>query len=233
MTPHWFDVFVALFLLASAVWSYFRGFIKEVFSIASIAAGVFAGSMYHEKAAPWFEIITGDEFYRRLAAFVTLFVLAAAAVAFIGSLIRRVLHVSWAINFADSVAGVFLGVLKGFLILVIITLPLALAPTLNKEVVRGSRSAPLLAEAGRRIIEITAPGLAPEARKSEKSDPDTAAVKRYMEALKEKAAVIGGKLGLDDKKSGRGDKITEEDKKELDKLIERLNKNADSETGRE
>lgn len=233
MTPHWFDIFTVFFLLASAVWSYFRGFIKEVFSIASITAGALAGSMYHGKAAPWLGAVTDDEFYQKLAAFIGIFILAAAAVAFIGSLIRRVLHLSWAINFADSVAGVLLGVLKGVLILVIITLPLALAPSLNEDVMKNSKSAPLLAAAGEWIIGIAAPDLALGRDKRDKTGPGAADVKRYMETLGKKAAAVGEKLGLGGNGGEGGDKIAEKEKKELDKLIERLDKNEDRETGRE
>ncbi|MBI5814433.1 MAG: CvpA family protein [Nitrospinae bacterium] len=160
MLIHWFDLFAVFFLAASAAWSYFRGFAKEVFSILAIVAGAWIAATYYPKAAPVFRAMLGDRIISDISAFLALFFLAVIIIVVTGILVRRMLKVSATLTAVDKIAGAALGVVKGALILAIITYPLALIPELKDEVAKGSVAAPILAQMAGMIMDRIAPGLA-------------------------------------------------------------------------
>ncbi|HEB72765.1 MAG TPA: CvpA family protein, partial [Nitrospirae bacterium] len=66
---HWFDIFAVTFLLISAVWSCYRGFVREIFSLVSLIAGYVTASMFSGAIAPYFKIIVDQKHYQEMASF--------------------------------------------------------------------------------------------------------------------------------------------------------------------
>ena len=233
----WFDLFVAFFLLASAVWSYLRGFIREVFSLASLVGGAYVGFKYYGKTAPLFAKLIQDKTFQEIAAFTLLFVLTAIAVSLTGMLVRRILHLSHALNTIDRIAGLGVGIIKGALILTIITYPLILIPGLQDELAKGSRTAPALIGMSWAIMEKVSPDLAKSLDRAAQKAGDVKdraeQAERYrkkLDELEKGASSLKEKLGIDkdagkNKKGKEDDKISERDREQLDKLIEKLDKN--------
>lgn len=230
----WFDLFAAFFVLASMLWSFFRGFTREVFSIAAIVGGVVVAVHCYDNLSPLLAPQIKERTPREIAAFAIIFVMTAIAIALTGVLVRRILHLSHALNMADRFAGMCMGLVKGVLILMIIVYPLALAPDLLGELAPGSRAAPLLIGMGRAMMDKVAPDLAAGVEKAAKeaagAEDSAVEVERYMKDIQklekklgEGAASIKGKLGMDkERKNGDGNNITEKDREELEKLIEKL-----------
>ncbi|MBI4667275.1 MAG: CvpA family protein [Nitrospinae bacterium] len=160
MSIHWFDIFVAVFLTASMVWSFFRGFAREAFSLFSVVAGYFMASRYYPGATPLFAKFFGEGTLADIAAFAALFFLTVTLVVVTGIFVRRVLHISSALSVVDKTAGAGLGLVKGCLILAIIVYPLALVPALKEEMAEGSVAAPVLINLGRLGMAKLAPNLA-------------------------------------------------------------------------
>ncbi|VAX19286.1 hypothetical protein MNBD_NITROSPINAE02-1869 [hydrothermal vent metagenome] len=240
---HWFDLFVIFFLLASAIWSFFRGFGKEVFSILSIALGYLLASRYFVEGAPLFESFIPDRPLREMAAFTALFFFTILAVIIVGIIVRRALNIHHTISRLDKFAGFGIGIVKGGLILCIIAYPLALVPGLQEDLTKGSKAAPALIGISGAILAKFAPGLTSSVEsftgntKSLEERKDT--IKKYRKtidnigekiekgakAVKDKVEDLSG--GLDDTSNKKKTKIapdeilpSEKDRKELDTIID-------------
>ena len=234
---HWFDLFTAFFLFASAVWSFYRGFTREIFSVASLVGGGWVGFRYYDRVSPWFSGVVPDETLQEILAFALLFVLTAIAIALTGILVRRILHLSHALNKIDRIAGIGVGIVKGALILAILALPAGMIPELGDGFVEGSKAAPAFIGMSMALVDKMAPELARSARaaaeKGGRARKKIEEAERYREKIKELEKKAGGlreKLGLGsgNEKSRKGngeDKITEQDKTQLDELIKKMDKN--------
>lgn len=240
---HWFDLFVVFFLLASAIWSYFRGFSKEVFSILSIVAGWFVASTYYVKFQYLFEILTPDKAVREMLSFVLLFFVTILLVVIVGIFVRKGLRIHHAISAADRVAGALMGLLKGSIILAILAYPLGLIPGLSDEFTKGSKTAPALIGLSGALLEKFAPSLSISIKKSagnSRSYKDGLdALKKYkkqMEKLGTTLKKTTGKLvnkltgeeetekkpaNRVEKSDESADNINESDKQELEALIKK------------
>ncbi len=157
---HWFDIFVLLFLLFTAFFSYRNGFIKEVFSILSLVAGYLVASIFHSEFTHLFESISKEQPLREAASFISVFIVVVIAVVIAGIYIRRVLRLSDTLSAADRIAGAGIGVVKGFAILAVLAYPLALLPGINFDLTKGSITGPLIASLSNEIVEKLAPSLA-------------------------------------------------------------------------
>lgn len=241
---HWFDIFVVLFVLASAGWSCFRGFIREAFSLVSLIIGYVAASMFSTTLAPYFKAFIDQRHYQEMASFLLLFIVSVIIVNVIGLLIRKSLHISGAFGLADRIAGVGAGVAKGTLILALLVYPLAFIPSLQKELAGKSRVAPKLVEISEYIMVSLAPGFAStiakgggESKSFKEREKAAAKYRKQIQdvqtGIKDKAKQIKNRFGLaigsDSKAVGEPEnkarpegEINESDRKELDNLINKL-----------
>lgn len=239
---HWFDLFVIFFLLASAIWSFFRGFGKEVFSILSIVLGYLLASHYYVACASLFESFMPDRPLREMASFAALFFFTILAVIIVGIFVRRMLNIHHTLSKLDKFAGLGVGLVKGGLILCVIAYPLALVPGLQEDLTKGSKAAPALIGISGAILAKFAPGLSSSVdditgnAKTLKERNET--IKKYRETIDKIGDNIGkGAEAVIEKVedlSGGGDgsskkKVktevdenlpSENDRKELDSIID-------------
>jgi len=238
---HWFDIFIAVFLAASGFWSYFRGFVKEAFALGSLVAGYLAASWLYLPVSEHFKVIGGGKLLHEAAGFVSIFILAAVMVELAGALFRRALNLSGPLGAADRIGGVALGLVKGVLLLAIFAYPVAMIPGPAKAYVQGSKTFYPLAGAGGALMEAMAPGLVTRlekagdsAAKDKKNSEDVKEYRKKFRELRENVAgearKLGEKLGMEEgdrakkrnsKEEKKTDDITESDRKELDKLLEK------------
>lgn len=243
---HWFDIFVVALLLISAAWSCYRGFVRETFSLVSLVAGYIVASRFSSGLAPFYEIVFEHKKYQEIASFAVLFILSAIIINVIGIYARRALNISRAFGAVDRMVGVGVGLAKGTLILAFLVYPLALFPGLRKDFTKESKTIPELVEISGFIMGALAPRFAVSVEKADKksklksSKERARTVERYRKKLdrmkaelKNKAEYFTDKLGLNttgDKEPAGGpdenqrphNEITETDRKELDKLIDKL-----------
>ena len=133
---HWFDLFVVFFLFTSAIWSYFRGFAKEVFSVSALVIGYFAASRLYKPVAPMFESLHPEQTVQEISAFLSLFFGAIVLVVILSSYMRRILKVSDVLTSVDKVAGFAVGIFKGGLILSLLAYPFSLAPGMTDDALK-------------------------------------------------------------------------------------------------
>lgn len=239
---HWFDIFAVALVFASAVWSWFRGFVREAFTLFSLIGGYVAAVAFHEPLARFLAPYVGNGKYETVLSFAVIFIAVVMTVTVIGVYARRALHLSEAFGRADRVAGAGAGVFKGAVALAIIVYPLALFPGVQKDFTQGSVLAREIIELGDYMAERLTPGLAKEVRganlrsssfrKRELSvDKAKKALGRIGENIKANARElkqkIAGNGGADDKEpkedGGKtGDDITDKDRNALNKLLDKL-----------
>jgi membrane protein required for colicin V production len=247
----WFDIFTVFFLLASAIWSYHRGFFREAFSLLAIVAGFWVASRYYAQATPFFKEWIAEKLLADAAAFVSLFILTAILISVTGALVRRILRISAAMSFVDRVAGGGMGMAKGTLILAVVTYPLALIPGLKDDLVKGSVAAPILMGISKMALEKLAPGLVHDLDKAakktlemkdrakkisesvkepaknreaeEKKEPEPVKTPAPEKAAGKEAKPAKTTLGKSPAANGK-DQLSDRDRKDLDRLLDKLEK---------
>lgn len=234
---HWFDLFVAFFLFASAFWSYFRGFTKEAFSVVALVAGYLAASKYYQNVTPAFEDVVAEPALRQIAAFLSLFFVAVILVVIVSIYARRLLKISEVLSTADRLAGFILGIMKGGLILALMAYPFSLAPGVKEEVLKGSITASILIGLSGELLGKVAPSFASDIDKAGDSahglKKEADKIGRYSKKLEEigksiekiKDKVMAETTDTTDKseaKNGDKDIISDGDRSEMDELLKRV-----------
>lgn len=230
---HWFDLFVGFFLFASAIWSYFRGFAREVISVSSLIAGYFVASRFYEVMSGFLEPLIKDKILLDISSFALLFFITVILTIIVGASLRRVLTSSKTLHSVDRVAGITVGLVKGVFILALIAYPLSLLPGTKKELMEKSVTAPYIIAASSVLIERFTPGLAKSINDSgyagnkQKKVMDQLRdnIKKLESGAKSKADVIretvNSVLGNGIEKNG----ITEKDQEKMDELLKRVDSN--------
>jgi len=108
--------FIILFIIfISGLYSFFRGFIREVFSILSLVLGfLLAVKFYH---VPAYQLLSwlNNLMLRNLIGFIFIFIGVSLLITLIGTIVRRVFTLC-KLGALDRVLGVLLGLLKGIFI---------------------------------------------------------------------------------------------------------------------
>jgi membrane protein required for colicin V production len=113
------DFIILSIIFISVLYSFFRGFIREVFSILSLVLGLLlAGKFYHvpaQQLSSW----VNDLITRNIIGFIFIFIGVGLVITLIGIIIRRVFKLC-KLGALDRVLGVLLGLLKGIFICMVI-----------------------------------------------------------------------------------------------------------------
>ncbi len=106
------DLVILLIVAVFSLWSFFRGAIKELFSLLALFAGYVAavryGWMIAEKVVFW----TGDASWVRYGGYAVVFIVVWLGVNLIGALVSRLVRSS-AVGLSDRIGGGILGGVKG------------------------------------------------------------------------------------------------------------------------
>lgn len=148
-----FDIFLAIFLFFSLIYSIFKGMIREIFSLLSLAAGYVVAVRYQGVAGDLLEKYIANETVARLTGFGLLFMFAGAAVSVLGYFAKKVIHTSEAFAGVDRLGGGVFGVVKGVFIMILMMFPLQMYPDVYGKLTRGSIFAPHLRDLSNKLVE--------------------------------------------------------------------------------
>ncbi|OQY00486.1 MAG: hypothetical protein B6I26_07915 [Desulfobacteraceae bacterium 4572_130] len=110
------DIIIIVIILFCIIRGFFRGFIKEISSIAGIFIGFYGAYSYYNILSSYLEIWITNYIYRNFISFLIIFCVLLIAVNFIGILIRyfsKLMLLGW----IGRLCGMCLGALKGLIII--------------------------------------------------------------------------------------------------------------------
>jgi len=139
-----FDIVVFSILGLSFILSLFKGFIKEIFSLFSILGGYLMATNYQIAFSQIvFETISSKPI-AKLIAFVSIYILTAIVISLMGRVFRSMLVSTTKLSLFDRLIGGFLGLIKGVVIVLALTLPISFFPNIYQNLTKDSQSAPYL-----------------------------------------------------------------------------------------
>ncbi|QPJ63344.1 MAG: hypothetical protein G3M70_16250 [Candidatus Nitronauta litoralis] len=222
-----FDTIVVLVLSVSLIYSLFRGMIKEVFSLLSIAVGYLVAIKYNHEAAIELKGFIDSEPIARAVGFVGLYLVFSMAVSLIGFLVKKLLHKSDTLSGMDRIIGGGIGLLKAAALLAMVIVPLQWFPDFYGDITRDSVTAPYLEKTTvevKRLLNVDDEFFERNLNKVKRLKeemPDIEKMKKMndqFEKLKKQAEELGVS------KSEPQDKHSQEDQKKLDDLIRSVTK---------
>ena len=142
-----FDIVVFSILGLSVVFSLFKGFLKEIFSLFSILGGYLMATNYQVAFSEIiFETISSKPI-GKLIAFVTIYIFTAIIISLMGRVFRSMVMSTAKLSMFDRLIGGFLGMIKGIVIVLAIILPISFFPNIYQKLTNNSQSAPYLEKA--------------------------------------------------------------------------------------
>jgi membrane protein required for colicin V production len=146
-----FDAGIAVIVGFCVIRGFFRGFIREVFSLIGLAAGFYGACIYYRDVAEAMSRWIPRFPYTQISGFILIFIGAYIAVALLGIGIKYLLGIVF-LAWVDRFCGVIFGAVKGILIVSILLLVSAkflpgLAPMMQS-----SRLAPKVAAISEKIV---------------------------------------------------------------------------------
>lgn len=127
-----FDIVSLIILLIMAIRVAFRGFIAEIMSMASVIAGIIIAVVFTHPVSMLLQEYIGDSFWNKVIAFLGLFLISYLLIKiFENSLNTLVEKVQ--LEKLDQALGFFLGLLEGFLLIVILVFILKAQPVVSIE----------------------------------------------------------------------------------------------------
>lgn len=218
---HWFDISVIVLLVLSTLYSLIRGLIKEVFSLGALIIAFILAHRYYSLISIRISGFIPNDVIADLLSFGFIFIFSALIINQIGNLTRKLLHSAKTLSFMDRLAGSFIGLIKGLLIVAVIMIPISIIPYAKKEMLSDSKLVPLFLKYSRMLskISLSDPNILENWKYKMKLFEMKEKLKLGIDALKGSLEYKGGKKGKD--KNSIFDNITEEDKKKLKELIDK------------
>lgn len=143
------DWLLVLVLAWSTILALVRGLIRELFSLAGLAAGVLLASWYYRPVASWLEQWISSAPAAKTAAFLSIALSVGVAAGLLGRLFRRTAK-TIGLGWFDRLAGGLFGFLRGCLMITAVMLAIvAFAPSFSA--LRTSRLAPYFLDAAHGI----------------------------------------------------------------------------------
>lgn len=151
--PNWIDLVISGFILASVLYSLFRGMIREVFSIVALVAGYFCASRFYSSAAPQLESLIGQKLVSQILSFMLLYFVAAFVVILSGKLMVRLLWSSHEISVMDRFLGGLIGLAKGAFVVSLLLIPIGFIPAIRNDISSRSVLAPYFLEGSKFLTQ--------------------------------------------------------------------------------
>ncbi|MBN4079712.1 CvpA family protein [bacterium AH-315-C08] len=180
-----FDIVVYSVLGLSVIFSLFKGFVKEVFSLLSYLGGYLMASKYQGVFSQLLMESIPSKPIAKLIAFAGIYIMTAIIISLMGRVARGFIMSATKLSGFDRLAGGFVGFGRGVMIVVAITFPLQYFPEVSKKLMKDSQTAPHLAKV------LTFVSQNPEALNIRKklTDFDMGGMKEKFEELKSMKAM--------------------------------------------
>lgn len=217
---YWFDIGAALFLLAIVVHSAFRGLVKESVVLAAWIAAYFGSVALKPLIAPLFKPLLKTGILSDLVSFFFAFILIYAAVRVAGIFILKKLGGKKIPSTFNHAAGAAVGSVKWLFYMAILLSPLDMYPDLKKGLVKQSFAADSVITFSKKV----ASSMGGEVTKipQELTDGLKRATDSVQKRVKEQTKGAGETI-TKGKPVETLEELTEEDKKQMDNLIKKLN----------
>ena len=116
---NWVDIVVLIVVGVSAIFGLWRGFVREVLSVAAWVAAIVVARLYAPHLEPMFTSLTDSDTARYVLAFATLCVLTLIVGAIINNFMVRLVSMA-GLQLTDRLLGAVFGVARGVIIMAII-----------------------------------------------------------------------------------------------------------------
>lgn len=116
-----FDYVVIAIVVLSAIFGYFRGFVREIFSLLTYVAAAFGTLRFGPYILPYAYDIFENYYASYVATYVLLFILLLILVGFINRFISSMISYT-GLGGADSFVGLLFGVLRGLAIVILLVI---------------------------------------------------------------------------------------------------------------
>ncbi|MFQ5673328.1 MAG: CvpA family protein [Nitrospinales bacterium] len=225
-----FDTVVLLLLGASLIYSFFKGMVREIFSLMAYAFGYFLALKFHETLAVHVSGFVANKLLAGIISFGLIFMTTSIAIKLMGKWVQNLMHSAGGISGFDKVMGGALGVLKGLFIVGIVMIPLEFFPDIDKKVSSGSVLAPYLKQVSSLLRQNMFSVEALEKKPADVKSEDKKELPSSVKDVKEKLSILKKfqnlPQGIKDKVGGLissngppQDEHPEKSKKELEKLL--------------
>jgi membrane protein required for colicin V production len=135
---HYLDIIILIIIVASAVEGGIHGFVYELFSLGGLLLGLFLGWKYFSNAVAYLQFTGLPAWMLNVIAFMLILIIISAILRMIGGALKKALHSTF-MGSMDRVVGVVFGLVRGAIVVLLMTLVLLLtplAPVLTREAPR-------------------------------------------------------------------------------------------------
>jgi membrane protein required for colicin V production len=176
-----FDIIVYSILGLSVIFSLFKGFVKEIFSLLSYLGGYLMASKYQGVFSKILMESIPSKPIAKVIAFTAIYILSAIIISLMGRVARSFIISATQLSGFDRLAGGIVGFAKGVIIVVALTFPLQYFPEVGKKLIKYSQTAPHLSKV---LIFINQNSKTPNILKK-LTDFDMGGMKEKLEELKD------------------------------------------------
>jgi len=152
------DVGIAIVIAFCVIRGFFRGFIKEIFSLMGALAGFYIACIYYPDAATLLKKWAPNLPYENIICFILVFIGMFASISLLGVGIKYLLNIVF-LGWVDRICGILFGAAKGVLIVSMILLALAAFVPEFEKMIKSSRLAPEVTQFSEQMIRIVPPGV--------------------------------------------------------------------------
>lgn len=155
----WIDYLALLVIGFSVLLSFWRGAVREIFSLAGWVIAYFAAVGFADDVAPLMPRLIAAENLRLLAAYIVVFALCALAVSLLGIVLSALLK-AIGLGAFDRLLGAGVGFLRGLLFTLMLVLAAGLTSLPSKPAWRNSMFSPIFEAAGTAVKPLLPEALA-------------------------------------------------------------------------
>lgn len=138
-----FDSGILIVIGLGLGFSFFKGMIREIFSLLAYFTGYFCANRFNTEAAGYLKEFISNQTMANIVGFFLVFLGVSIVVKLIGKMFKGLMAASGMSTF-DRLVGALLGVVKAVFFISIGVMILELFPDLDKKVTEGSKTAPYL-----------------------------------------------------------------------------------------
>jgi membrane protein required for colicin V production len=144
MSFYWFDVAGAAVILAFAAMSWFKGFVRELFSALAWIGGYLAAASFYPPVSKFYQNLMGRPGLSDLLAFFSVFVGVFVLTGIVSWVVREKMGLKKLSGLVDGPAGGLMGAVKGALFISVLIIPLNYFPSIKAELMAKSYVAQLV-----------------------------------------------------------------------------------------
>jgi membrane protein required for colicin V production len=144
------DVVIVGIMGMSLLYSVWRGFVRDVFSLVGIVGGFLMAARFYPQAAQWARPWVSSPWLASAVGFVLLFLVVFVFVVLLGRLVWKVIRVL-RLGWVDRLAGLGFGFIKGVFVCAGLVVVLEFFPSAEASLLTGSRLAPHVKQVAREL----------------------------------------------------------------------------------